>query len=441
MGHRPDPRRYAARGTASARTRPAAAPRSPRPHAERDRERARRVARVRMATAVVARGHLPAAAEGLRAPRLQLREAGSDHLGGRRAVPRRAGQRVQAPARPGAPGALRRRPGRHRDRPRRDAFRAVRMVRRDPHRRRLDRPGARGPAAHRRGGRGQGAATAGRAAVPRRHRRPLLAGPPPDRAHPGGRAGQPARPGGALRGDGHRGARLPARSAEHARHRGRAGADQPARHHRAASAPHAGQSAGVGDGTPRRVRVRRRRVDARGRDRHARAPTGRAHRVARGRDDLRRLPRRPARRQPRRATRRPHRAVRLRHDRAALGTAATRVPPAAHVRNDGRPARPAGRVARPRSVPSRRRPRCAVARPRSRRSGEGPDADVGGRPHARDARGHEEVARVRGAGAEGAHALREEHDVPEQRDRDPGARSRHAPADDGHLHVLRRDAR
>ncbi len=34
-----------------------------------------------------------------------------------------------------------------------------------------------------------------------------------------------------------------------------------------------------------------------------------------------------------------------------------------------------------------------------------------------------------------------QHDVPQQRDRDPGARSRHAPTDDHHLHVLRADAR
>ena len=38
---------------------------------------------------------------------------------------------------------------------------------------------------------------------------------------------------------------------------------------------------------------------------------------------------------------------------------------------------------------------------------------------------------------EGAHALREEHDVPERRHRDPRARPRHAPADDVDLHVLR----
>ncbi len=80
-------------------------------------------------------------------------------------------------------------------------------------------------------------------------------------------------------------------------------------------------------------------------------------------------------------------------------------------------------------------------RPRPRRSGEGPHADVGRRPHGRDARGHQEAAGLRRARAQGAHAVREEHDVPQQRDRDPRARPRHAPADDVDLHVLRRDPR
>ena len=57
------------------------------------------------------------------------------------------------------------------------------------------------------------------AAVPRRHRRPVVAGAPAHRAHPGDRAGQPAGAGRAVRRDRHRGARLPARGAEHARHR------------------------------------------------------------------------------------------------------------------------------------------------------------------------------------------------------------------------------
>ena len=47
--------------------------------------------------------------------------------------------------------------------------------------------------------------------------------------------------------------------------------DRAARDHRAAPAPDAGHAARAGDGATRRLRVRRRRVDARGRDRHARA--------------------------------------------------------------------------------------------------------------------------------------------------------------------------
>ena len=80
-------------------------------------------------------------------------------------------------------------------------------------------------------------------------------------------------------------------------------------------------------------------------------------------------------------------------------------------------------------------------RPRPRRPGEGPGADVGRRARARDARDHEEAARLRRPLPEGAHALRAQHDVPERRDRDPRARPRHAPADGVDLHVLRADAR
>ena len=122
--------------------------------------------------------------------------------------------------------------------------RAVRVVRRDAHRGRLDRPGARRPAPHRRGGRGEGAAAPGRAALPRRHRRPLVARAPARRPDPRRRAGQPTGPGGAVRGDRHRGARLPPRGAEHARHRARAGRDRPARDHRAPPAPDAGHASG-----------------------------------------------------------------------------------------------------------------------------------------------------------------------------------------------------
>ncbi len=59
-----------------------------------------------------------------------------------------------------------------------------------------------------------------------------------------------------------------------------------------------------------------------------------------------------------------------------------------------------------------------------------PTEMTGGRADERAARAHEEAARVRRPRAEGAHALREEHDVPRRCDRDPGARPRH-PRRDG----------
>ena len=63
-------------------------------------------------------------------------------------------------------------------------------------------------------------------------------------------------------------------------------------------------------------------------------------------------------------------------------------------------------------------------RPRSRPH-DRPDAALGRRAGARAAGPHEEAARVRRPRAEGAHAVREEHDVPRRRDRAPRARPRH----------------
>ena len=60
-----------------------------------------------------------------------------------------------------------------------------------------------------------------------------------DRAHPGRRAREPARAHRAVRGDDRRGARLPPRSAEHARHRARPRRDRAARDDRAPPAPDA----------------------------------------------------------------------------------------------------------------------------------------------------------------------------------------------------------
>ena len=80
-------------------------------------------------------------------------------------------------------------------------------------------------------------------------------------------------------------------------------------------------------------------------------------------------------------------------------------------------------------------------RPRSRRAGEGPEqmsAD------ALMAEMREVTKKLLGYGARVPKELMlfvQEHDVPEQRDRDPRARPRHAPADDVDLHVLRGDAR
>ncbi len=94
----------------------------------------------------------------------------------------------------------------------------------------------------------------------------------------------------------------------------RPGAD---RLRRASPAPFAGHPPRAGDGAHRRVQLRRRRrhEGCRRRHRGSRANgDGRPHR--RG-DGVRRLPRRPARRQPVRAARRPHRAARLRHRRPA----------------------------------------------------------------------------------------------------------------------------
>ena len=74
------------------------------------------------------------------------------------------------------------------------------------------------------------------------------------------------------------------------------------------------------------------------------------------------------------------------------------------------------RAARPRRVPARHRSRRGVPRPRSRPH-DRPDHALGRRARARAAGPHEEAARVRRPRAEGAHALREEHDVPRRRDR------------------------
>ena len=104
---------------------------------------------------------------------------------------------------------------------------------------------------------------------------------------------------------------------------------------RAPPAPVAGHASSAGDGTHRRIQLRRRRRDEGRRRRHR---GGRAHgdgRADRRGDGLRRLPRRPARRQPVRAARRSHGAARLRHRRPADQRSTAGVPA-----DDGRARRP-----------------------------------------------------------------------------------------------------
>ena len=72
------------------------------------------------------------------------------------------------------------------------------------------------------------------------------------------------------------------------------------------------------------------------RDRDRGGAAGRGRLVPRGRDAVRRLPRRPARREPVRPARRPGRAARLRHHRSPRRAAAARLPAPGHGRHDER---------------------------------------------------------------------------------------------------------
>ena len=324
VGHRPHPARHPPRGAPPARARAGSRRSGAAPHAGRDRRRARRVARVRVAATVVTRRHLPPAAPRLRAPRLDLRQARPDHLGRRGPLPRRAGRRVQAAARPGAARAVRRRARGGRDRPRR--LRSTRCssgsTRPRSRRRRSRRCTRRGCAPARRswsrcsGRRSPSCFRDDIAALS--WLAPRLVGRIPVAAL----ANPPAL------------VELFAETiveeldfrleAENMLDIARVLAETDQRgDHRAAPAPDAGHAARARDGAPRRLRVRRRRrrCTTAGIDTARGAARG-AHRVARGRDALRRLPRRPARRQPHRAARRAHRAVRLRHHRPARRAAA-----------------------------------------------------------------------------------------------------------------------
>ena len=97
----------------------------------------------------------------------------------------------------------------------------LRLVRSRAAGRRVDRPGARGHAAHRRGGRRQGAATQRGPAGAQGPAGDGVAGAAPRRPDPDRLAGQPAGAGRAVRRDHRRGARLPHGGGQHDRHRRR----------------------------------------------------------------------------------------------------------------------------------------------------------------------------------------------------------------------------
>ena len=139
----------------------------------------------------------------------------------------------------------------------------------------------------------------------------------PRRPHSHRLAGQSTGAGRAVRRDHRRRARLPDGSREHDRHRRHAPRPEADRLRRASPAPFTGHPPGAGDGTHRRVQLRRRRRHEGRRRRHRGSRAHRDGRPHRRGDGLRRLPRRPARRQPVRAARWPHRAARLRDRRPA----------------------------------------------------------------------------------------------------------------------------
>ena len=252
----------------------------------------------------------------LRAPRPLLHQARprSSPRGG--ACSRRAGRGVQALPRPGAARALRgrapRRGGGSRPAARRRCSAAsTRRPSRRPRSRRCTSPRL-----------ASGEEVVVKVQRPRvrervraRHRGDGVDRAVSRRPDSGGGARQPAGARRAVRRDHRRGARLPARGREHARHRARAARGGPARRARAAAASGARHPPRAGDGAPVGLLDGRRRGHARGRHRHRRGDPLALRRLPRGRDDLRRVPRRPARREPRGDARGPRGALRLRHHR------------------------------------------------------------------------------------------------------------------------------
>ena len=159
-----------------------------------------------------------------------------------------------------------------------------------------------------------------------------------------------------------------------------------------------------------------------------------------GGDDQRHLPRRPPRRQPARARRRAHRPARLRHRRPSGRRAPGGLPAADGRGDDQRPEGADGRPARPRRAAAGHRPAGGDPRPRPRPGARRPD-DADRRPAGQGGPARRQgPARLRRADAQGADAVRQEPRVPRRRHRPPGPRPRHPRRDRQHLRALRHSA-
>ena len=151
--------------------------------------------------------------------RPDLHQARPDHLQRRGDLPAGARHGVQAVPRSGSRRAVRCGPQGGRRRPRRTARERLHVLRSRAARGGVDRPGARRDAAHRREGRGQGAAPQRRPTGPQGPPGDGVAGTAPRRADPDRVVGQSSGAGRVVRRDDRRGARLPHGSRQHDRHR------------------------------------------------------------------------------------------------------------------------------------------------------------------------------------------------------------------------------
>ena len=272
---------------------------------------------------------------------------------GRGDLPRGSRRRVSQVSGPGATRTVLGDPEGRDRRSRRRSRGDLLVVRDRADRRGIDCPGPRGDPGHRRGRGRQGPATPGG-----RTRPPGPAGHGLGRAaargsDPGGGAGEPACAGRAVRRDDRRGARFPARGREHARHRPCAGRARRARLGDPTTPSRTGHPPGSGDGTDRRLSLRRRDRDHRRRDRHGEHHPHRHDQLPGRMHAQGHLPRGPAFGESAGHGRRPDRVVGLRHHRSP-GHPATPGVSAARDERDRQQPPGTDRARWSRSAPSRR---------------------------------------------------------------------------------------